>query len=279
VIVDATGRIAAITHPDLLKAQHLEEILAGKPSTLAAPEIISTAGSAVVAASNHLPTRLEISIQGPFPQPDGAYGLHGWKGSNVVYQARKAPALDALAGFFRISSKLIFEEAKLPEGLYDILVEGPPEQMQQITEVKRQFIEAVKLMWGVQIQVSERDVSAYSMTVCSTNAPGLKVAQKRRGGGEKPGGFSLVGVPMRSIASGLENRLDKPVIDETGLSGLWAADVKWEMSGSELSSNSPPAPANVIKAAREQLGMDLQPSRRTMTVLEIRPLTNSQPAR
>jgi hypothetical protein len=42
------------------------------------------------------------------------------------------------------------------------------------------------------------------------------------------------------------------------------------MSESELSSHSEPEPAKVIKAAREQLGLDLQPSHRTMTILEIR---------
>ena len=41
VIVDTNGRIAAITHPEWLTSQHLEEILAGKPSTLPGPETIS----------------------------------------------------------------------------------------------------------------------------------------------------------------------------------------------------------------------------------------------
>jgi uncharacterized protein (TIGR03435 family) len=270
VIVAMTGRIAAITNPALLTAQHLEEILAGKPSTLPAPETLSSDAAPVIAVSRSLPGMIEISIRGPFPQPDGPYGRCRWTASNCVYQAEKAPALHALAVFFRLSPKLIFAEGKLPEGLYDILMAGPPDQMEQVTEVNRQFIEAVKTKWGVQIQISERDVSIYSMTVCATKAPGLKAAQERRGGGERPGGFLLAGVPMKSIASSLEEQLDKSIIDETGLTGLWSADLKWEMSESELSSHSEPEPAKVIKAAREQLGLDLQPSHRTMTILEIR---------
>ena len=267
VIVDRSGRIAAITHPALLKAQHLEEILAGNPSTLPAPKVVSTADAPVVMVSNSLPTTVDISIEGPFPQPDGAFGFRGWKASNCIFEARKALVQDVLAEFFRISPKLIFKETKLPKGLYDIAAAGPPEQM---PELERQFIAAVKKKWAIEVQIAARQVSVYAMTVGSTNAPGLRSVQKPGGGGEKPGGFFLGGQPMRLIASYLESSLDKPVVDETGLQGLWAADLKWEMSRWELLLHFAPDPAKVIEATRQQLGLELRPAFRTLLTVEIR---------
>jgi uncharacterized protein (TIGR03435 family) len=267
VIVDATGKIAAITHPALLKAGHLNEILAGKPSTLPAPKSVPVADAPVVPLSNSVPATVEVSINGPFLQPHGAFGHRGWEPSNCVYQARKAFPLDALAGFFRISPKLIFETAKLPVGLYDLSASGPPGQ---IAEVQKQLIETVKAQWGIQVEPTTRDMDVYAVTVCATNAPGLKAVQKRGGGGGRAGGFTLGGQEMKVIVSYLEGSLDKPVVDETGLPGLWAADLKWEMSEQELASDADPDPAKVIKAAREQLGLEIKPVRRTLLVLEIR---------
>jgi uncharacterized protein (TIGR03435 family) len=267
VIVDMSGRIAAITHPARLKAQHLEEILADRPSTLPMANGASSADLPVVLVSNSLPAAIEISIEGPFPQPDGAFGLRGWEAENCIFRARKAPLRDVLAEFFHISPALIFEETKLPEGLYDISAGAPPDQ---IPELKQHFINVLRKKFRIEVEPTVRDVSVYSMTVCASNAPGLKSVQSRGGGGGKRGGFFLGGQPIEVIASYLESALNKPVVDETELRGLWAADLKWEMSKSELSSNSKSDAARVIKAAREQLGLELRPALRRQPILEIR---------
>jgi uncharacterized protein (TIGR03435 family) len=107
------------------------------------------------------------------------------------------------------------------------------------------------------------------MTLCASNAPGLKQVRYSAGGGRKPGGFRLNGNEMNTIAAYLENTLGKPVVDETGLTGLWAADLHWEMSDSELTQDSDPNPDHVIKAVREQLGIQLQPVRRELEVMEV----------
>ena len=58
------------------------------------------------------------------------------------------------------------------------------------------------------------------------------------------------------------------MIDETGLTGLWAADIRWEMSKSEL-SHAAADPAKVIRAAREQLGLELKWVKRELPVLVV----------
>lgn len=244
----------------------MEEVLAGKPCTPRA-DFVPKADAPVVAVTNSLPSTVEIAIDGPFPQLEGAFGLGGCKEGGFVFQARKASLFDTLAEFFQVSPKLILEHDKLPEGLCDISAAAPPDQTQ---ELRRQFIETVRTKWGITIEPSTQAVSAYIISVCSTNAPGLKPVQKRAGGGEVPGAFFLGGSGMRGIASYLESRLERPVVDESGLQGLWAADVSWAMSELEPSSGSEPEVERVIQTARERLGLELRPTLWRMSVLEIR---------
>jgi len=271
VIVDAAGKIAAITHPATLDAEHLQEILDGKASTLPAfkPDL-SAVDEETVAVSNAPPTSVEVSIQGPFPQPHGAFNSRGWERPDYRFRAKKAFLRDVLSEFFDVSPGLIIEKGKLPGGLYDISAVAPPGKM---PELKTQFVEELRKKLGIVILTRVQEVEIYSMTSRASNAPGLKATSKRGGGGQRPGGFYLDGTDIKSIAFYLEDALNKPVIDDTGLAGLWNADIKWEMSKSELDQESAD-PAKVINAARDQLGLDLKRVNRNLPVLvvETRPL-------
>ena len=281
VIVDASGKIAAITHPAALEANNLEEILAGKPSGLPSPLLHSPDDGNVAAVTNHVvtvtnpaPTKIGVSIKGPFPKPErGAFGSCGWDMSKSFpdFEAGKASLEDVIPAFFGISSKLFFGKNKLPEGLYDISAIVPPDKL---PELKRQFADKLKTTFGIAIQTKKQNVKVYVMTVCSTNAPGIKQVQRRGGCGQRPGGFYLTGTKMDKIASFMELFLDKPIINETGLAGLWSVEVKWRMAESELNSDSNPDPDKVIKAVREQLGLELTSTNRTVDVLEVTMATN-----
>jgi len=281
VIVDASGKIAAITHPAVLEAKNLEEILAGKPCSLPAPQLYSPDDRDVVAVTNPAPTKdvvavtnpaptsVGISVKGPFPQPDrGPFGSRGWGRSKSFpdFEAGKASLEDVIPAFFDISPKLVFAKTKLPEGLYDISAIAP---QGETLELKQQFAKKLETNFGIEVQTKKQNVKVYVMTVCSTNAPGIKQAQRRGGGGQRPGGFYLNGTKMDDIASLMELSLDKPIINETGLAGRWSVDVKWQMSKSELESDSTPDSDKVIKAVREQLGLELASTNRTVDVLEI----------
>ena len=276
VIVDASGKIAAITFPGELQAKHLEEILAGKPCSLPSPRLPSPDDRNAVAVTNHVvavtnpvPTKIGVSIKGPLPKPDrGPFGHRGWDTSKSFpdFEAGKASLEDVIPAFFDISPKLVSAKTKLPEGLYDVSAIAPTDKM---PELKRQFADKLRTAFGIAIQAKKQNVKVYVMTVCSTNAPGIRQVQRRGGGGQRPGGFYLTGTEMDGIVSFMELSLDKPIINETGLAGRWSVEVKWQMTESELNSDSNPDPDKVIKAVREQLGLELTSTNRTLEVLEI----------
>jgi uncharacterized protein (TIGR03435 family) len=270
VIVDGSGKIAAITHPTKLEAKHLQEILDGTPCSLPAPKPDVEDDDTVVRVTElPPPTLVEISIRGPFPMPKGgAFNSRGWNKEKGEFTASKAYLRDALASLFEISPKLIFENAKLSGELYDISVMGPPDKF---SELKSQFCETFKTAFGLTAKIDSRDIDVYVMTVVSTNAPGLNPSPKSGSGGGRRGGFVLSGSDMKTIADFLEQALDRPVVNTTGLTNLWGVDLRWKMSSAEIASNVPPDPTNVIEAAREQLGLQLTPTKRRMQVLDINP--------
>lgn len=264
VIVDTAGKIAAITHPNDLQPRHIDEILAGNPSSLPPP----AASNAPIERTETfgMPKEVEVTITGPVPKPDGAYAHCGWR-SNCVFRADKAPVHVILGEFFGISTKLL-PKLSDEENLYNVEAATP---LSETNELRRTFILAAKEKWGLQITPVKRSFNVYVMTVAETNAPALKPAATRSGGGQVSGGFKLGGSPIDTVVSFLELSLDKPVINETGLKGLWAADLKWEMTEAELSGKGAADPRRVIGAAREQLGLRLEPAVRELSTLDIRP--------
>jgi len=303
----------------MLEARHLEELLAGKPSSLAAPETRKTVAPAAVApaaATNRQPTQVAVSIQGPLPKPHGAYNFRNWNANHTVFEAKTAYIKDYLAAFFGVNQRLVIEETPLPDSVYNLLAEAPTNQL---FELQTRFVEMLRTNLGLSVELTNRELDVYEMTLVSTNVPGLRSNLKTGGGGQISGGFRLRGATMDSVASFFEIYSDKPVVNETEASGRWGVEVEWKLSDPELlpeqldnavwrffqtnkSANaSYPLPAGlrdrvssnelellksemarpqehqfepdfdrVIKAAREQAGLEIKPARRRLPVVVVR---------
>jgi uncharacterized protein (TIGR03435 family) len=86
-----------------------------------------------------------------------------------------------------------------------------------------------------------------------------------------------VGVGFQSLSGQLSLVLDKPVIDKTGLPGLYDVHLEWtpeEVTASQPADAAQPAPTadtppSIFVAVREQLGLELKPARGPVTVLVI----------
>jgi thiol-disulfide isomerase/thioredoxin len=232
VIVAPSGSIAAITHPAKLKAEHLEQVLAGKPCSLPPPEpLADTPEEEVSVAAVAKPRILEFAIAGPYPPPRGAFNSIVWNESRSEFQAEKAYLRSALSGFFGINEKFVVETVRLPEGLYDIKFFCPTNR---VANLKVQFRSAFEAAFGLTVRTNQRAMDVYVMTQSGTNAPNLKLATKPGGGGGQPGGFRLNGSRMDSIAWMFQDKLDRPVINQVSSTNLWGADLRWEMSSGEL---------------------------------------------
>jgi bla regulator protein BlaR1 len=68
---------------------------------------------------------------------------------------------------------------------------------------------------------------------------------------------------MARLADLLSAKTDRPVLDRTGVSGVFDIDLKW---GTDSDTDSGPSP---FTAVQEQLGLKLQASRSPVEVLVI----------
>lgn len=109
-----------------------------------------------------------------------------------------------------------------------------------------------------------KERSAYVLAVAK-NGPRLKeVAQAGFGVGLGRAELRGRGASMPILASTLADRLDRPVLDQTGLEGFYEFTLQWAPDG----ANDPAGPS-LFTAIEEQLGLKLEPSKGTVETIVI----------
>jgi uncharacterized protein (TIGR03435 family) len=273
VIVDASGHIAAITHPDNLKAENLDEIIAGKKSSLPEPEVYTVGKSTEETVKNEVPALYEIAIRDHKMPPNIQGPICMWtRGTNgCEFEGKIATVESALKAVFDAPPTRTIVKCKLPDDFYDFQLRAPAGHA---ADLQNQFIAALRATFGIDVKPTTEEMDVYVMTQINTNAPGLHSADKPSGGGQMAGGFRLRGSPMKGVAEYLEGALNVPVFDETGQAGFFDVDMKWKLSEAEKQHEFKPDAGAVVAAARERLGLDLKLVRRPVKILEVRPISH-----
>jgi uncharacterized protein (TIGR03435 family) len=234
-IVNAQGRIAAITHPALIQASHLKEILNGEPSTLSQMAYRSNATESelvgVEAAETNLPL-YEISIRESkrVADPDAPGCMWECNPGACRLGGRDATVESALHFVFGKTPARMVVKTELPKGIYDFRLAAPAGHE---TELEDQFANALKSVFGLHVKHQLVQKPVYVLTRVTTNMPGLRLAASPGGGGKTRDGFRFNGCTLRTVAEYLEKALHEPVIDETGTTNYFNVNLKWELSDSE----------------------------------------------
>jgi uncharacterized protein (TIGR03435 family) len=153
-------------------------------------------------------------------------------------------------------------KGQLPEGYYNFQLQASPGHK---VDLQNQFLAALRTTFGLEVAKTIRESEVYQLTQINTNAPGLIPTEKEGGGGLTRGEFLLTGSDMKVIVAYLELLLEKPVVDETKLSGRFLVGMQWEMADGETK----PKADVVIEAARTRLGLKLTPVRKPIEIIEI----------
>ena len=174
---------------------------------------------------------------------------------------------------------VVFPQDK-PSGLYDLLMTTPdasPELLQ--AKIKQQL--------GYAAHRETRQTDVLLLVMKQPNAPGLRPSQGRSGGGRVGGsvtassssgsssisGVSLGGgkksitsqnLPISNLAKNLQGYFDKPILDQTGLTGNY--DVSLEVASNTDRAAEMDAIASALPA---QLGLELVPSRQALELLVV----------
>jgi uncharacterized protein (TIGR03435 family) len=261
VVLDTNGRIAAITHPTMLLAQHINDLLAGKKIDLKG----AVDGGDVVENKNpdEKPPLFQVLVRpSRYTNSSG-----GWGHGRLTVRAYTVGSILPIA--FDEPSDRILTNAPLPEATYDFTILQPMGTQEQFTILLQQ---AVKSAFGLIGIKETNNMAVYLLKVKEPDAKGLVVSPTPSGVFHYgPGDLGGMDVSMSELATALESNLKKPVIDETGLTNHYDVTLKWDQK-----SPGQPNPEGLMKALREQLGLYLVPAVRPMEVVRIEQITGSK---
>ena len=146
----------------------------------------------------------------------------------------------------------------------------------------------------LRFHIEKKELPVYAMVVART---GPKIAVSNGdpndfpgiGFGREPGVISLTGrnTGLNGVVNGLQsNILDRPVVDQTGLTGRYDLLLRFTPDPDQMASfgGVPPAnnadldaPPDIFTAFEQQLGLKLQPTRALVDVMVIERIERPSP--
>jgi RNA polymerase sigma factor (sigma-70 family) len=153
----------------------------------------------------------------------------------------------------------------LPQDRYDFIASLPRDSAKALQH-------AIKDKFGVAVTTEMRDTPVLLLTVNRPNAPGLKPSglSPNAGGSMKYSGQgrSWTNASLRELAAFLEDCLNFPVIDKTGLKQGYKLDLEWGGTRQNLDSDK------LKQAVLDQLGLELVPTNMPVKMLVVEKADN-----
>ncbi|OGS06830.1 MAG: hypothetical protein A2270_11695 [Elusimicrobia bacterium RIFOXYA12_FULL_51_18] len=188
-----------------------------------------------------------------------AYGKAQMSTGAGLFSTQSTPFADNIARVWDVEVAQVMMDTQ-PVSAFNITLRTPPESLDQGRELLKTAIQAA---FGVRVVPEQRETDVFVLTL--STAPGAPLPKPGVSGGKsglmRYGGGHLLGTAeMPRIARALWMSLDRPVVDETGLKGVYEFDMQWTY-GKQLELDS-------LLAAQ---GMSLVPARRNMEFLRVVP--------
>jgi uncharacterized protein (TIGR03435 family) len=180
-------------------------------------------------------------------------GMHGkMMGTGVGVET----IVQTAYGFWYSARTIISTE--LPKNkYYDFIASLPNENAEALQqEIKKQF--------GVVARREIIETNILLLTVKYPNAQGLRPSKIRGESSQirmQPGQFTSINTAISSLTANLENLLQIPVIDQTGVANKFDIDLKWNRNDPQHNS--------LKQALLDQLGLELVPSREPIEMLVV----------
>jgi uncharacterized protein (TIGR03435 family) len=263
IIVDRKGRIVAVTDPQHLTTADLQAVADGKYVKFEPVMDMDTVRKQASPAPDAEPL-FELSlIKAP---PDAQNGMSAGTGRMNIYGSN-AEALISFA-YWNLPEDRFLPTSVLPEGLYNLHAAWSTGEDND--NLIAPFLQTA-ITYGLNLRVESKTVTkkAYVLKATET-AHKLMTLTASTGGsmsGYWKGKLRLVNGSMDALASSLEDGLEVPVVNETGIDGKF--DVELEF---------PAKDGDAAKAALKTLGLELIQEDRPIQMLEVSPREDSSKA-
>lgn len=254
VLVGRDGLILAVTHPTKLDAQLLDDALAGREIRVPEPKGRSFVAGVDPDDASAEPPLYQVVIR---PRTPGPTGMASAKGK-LTLDGYTLTQLCAAAHQLR-PQRVIMKVPGPSDQLYTAVIVTPEGREDQVHPMLGQALEST---FGLRMRREARELEAYVLTVAESGLKLSEGASSARGTEISSGSLSAVGANMDDLTAFVERKLDKPVVDATGLTARYDVQLLWEEGNAE----------SLIRALREQAGLVLTPAVRSIEVLVVEPV-------
>jgi uncharacterized protein (TIGR03435 family) len=155
---------------------------------------------------------------------------------------------------------------------FDIVAKTDPS-----VSTDHQLMEMLKSLLSDRFQLSvhegTKEILVYALEV-GKNGPKLTEASSTSSRDNTATNDSEVhlrsnGISMDRLAEQLSRRLDRPVVNTTGLTGNYDIDLKWALESSRTSALDGPDSASIFTAIQEQLGLRLHAKKLSTKIIVV----------
>lgn len=220
VLIDSSGRVAAITHPAALEAHHLEDLLAGRRVELPFLQDVTNMSLSRDGSNAGSAPLLDLLIR---PSARAEMSMSGSSETKFQVKGVTAPWLVAVA--YNIPQNRLTGDTVDDPTRYDVSLVLPGAKGASLHDLLPAI---VCTAFGLKVTRETRDTKVLivkaphgkpaSMSETSTPGKSLWTSQN--------GEVHIVGFPVSVLASVVQDNLKRNVIDETGVQGKYDFDFK-----------------------------------------------------
>ena len=198
------------------------------------------------------------SIKPAPPQEMGRTSVHRHTDKGrLVYN--NVSLMDMVTDAFRVQAREVVGPDWLNSVRYDILAKLPEgAKEEQIPEMLQSLLVE---RFGLKMHEESKEMSMYALTV---GKAGSKMKKAEEVGGTSTNSTNgrvhmTAKTTMDNFAKSLSGRLDRPVVDQTGLEGAWELQLDYLADGAENAAAD--ALPSIYTAVQDQLGLKLNPAK------------------
>jgi uncharacterized protein (TIGR03435 family) len=156
-----------------------------------------------------------------------------------------------LEGAYQVVQSRLIVNAPIPEGKYDFIANLPNGN----AEAGR---EEIKKTFGLTGRREMIETNVLILTVQSRKAAGLRRPAGQISSELKPDSYSAHNQSIYGLVEYVQHALEIMVVDQTGLTGNFDIDLKWDAT-----------PEGLKQVLLDQLGLKLTPSRQTVEFIVV----------
>ena len=177
------------------------------------------------------------------------------------------PLISILAEAYSVKFWQVSGPDWLYDGVYDITASMPGNTTRDNAMLMLRTMLAER--FGLKAHWDRKDMPTYALVV---NKNGARLQETAAGSKSSrvslPGKFTAQGLSMTALATWLTNNSDRPVIDQTGLTGAYDVVLSWTSEFDDPSAMNG-ADRGLFAAVESQLGLKLARSKTPLDVLAI----------